>query len=522
MLTGQFGDSKINKNILVTGASGFVGSALYRRLLRDGRNVFGLVRSLNEEDEKFIKGDILSVRETDFSLCKPDVVIHCAGLTKSSAKAAYDKNSQLHAVNVEGALNVARQASLLKCRRFIFMSSVKVNGEATPIGQPFTLYDSPAPLDAYGKSKWEAEKRLIDFTRQKGMELVIIRSPLIYGPQVKGNFAALTKLLELGIPLPLAKIKNKRSLIGIDNLVDLIATCIDHPNAANQVFFASDEQDLSTPELLRGMANAMEISLMLFLCPPKVLYVAALTIGKAGLAEKLLGSLQVDISNTKHLLGWLPPVSVQDGLNRYFRKYDSFCGVKRINTMTLAVLRIFDIAFAILGLISASPVMLLIFLLGCLDTGQPIFRQERLGRNQIPFILLKFRTMAPNTPSVATHLASPNAVTSLGSFLRRTKFDELPQLWNVLRGDMSLIGPRPGLPSQPELTVAREKRGVFAFRPGITGLAQINGIDMSTPELLSKVDAQMIAEMSVRSYFWYLFSTLVGQGRGDRLNTRKK
>jgi nucleoside-diphosphate-sugar epimerase len=320
MLTGQFGDSKINNNILVTGASGFVGSALYRRLIRDGRNVFGLARSLNEEDKKFIKGDILSIRETDLSRCRPGVVIHCAGLTKSPAKAAYDKKSQLHAVNVEGALNVARQASLLKCKRFIFMSSVKVNGEGTSSGQPFTLHDPPAPLDAYGKSKWEAEKRLIDFTRQKGMELVIIRSPLIYGSQVTGNFAALAKLVELGIPLPLAKIKNKRSLIGIDNLVDLIATCIDHPNAANQVFFASDGQDLSTPELVRGMAKAMERSSVLFLCPPKVLFVAALIIGKADLAEKLLGSLQVDISKAKHMLGWSPPVSVQDGLNRCFRK----------------------------------------------------------------------------------------------------------------------------------------------------------------------------------------------------------
>ena len=276
---------KINDNILVTGASGFVGSALYRRLLRDGRDVFGLVRNQNEEGQNFIKGDILSLRETDLLRCQPGVVIHCAGLTKSPAKAAFDKKSQLYAVNVEGALNVARQAALLKCRRFIFMSSVKVNGEVTSSGQPFTLNDLPAPLDAYGKSKWEAEKRLIDFTRQKGMELVIIRSPLIYGPQVMGNFAALAKLVELGIPLPLAKIQNKRSLIGIDNLVDLIATCTDHPNAANQVFFASDDQDLSTPELLRGIAKAMEKSLRLFRCPQNVLFVASLIIGKAGLAR---------------------------------------------------------------------------------------------------------------------------------------------------------------------------------------------------------------------------------------------
>ena len=190
--------------------------------------------------------------------------------------------------------------------------------------------------------------------------------------------------------------------------------------------------------------------------------------------------------------------------------------------MTPVVLRIFDVTFSTLGLIFASPVMLLILLLGFLDTGQPIFRQERLGCHQVPFVLFKFRTMTLDTPSVVTHLANPNAVTFLGSFLRRTKFDELPQLWNVLKGDMSLIGPRPGLQGQSELTAAREKLGVFTVRPGITGLAQINGIDMSTPELLSRVDAQMIAEMSVQNYFWYLFSTLMGRGCGDSLNTHKK
>ena len=187
--------------------------------------------------------------------------------------------------------------------------------------------------------------------------------------------------------------------------------------------------------------------------------------------------------------------------------------------MTPVVVRIFDITFSTLGLIFAFPIMMFVLLLGLLDTGRPIFRQKRLGRNQAPFILLKFRTMAPNTPSVATHLASPYAVTSLGYFLRRTKLDELPQLLNVLRGDMSLVGPRPGLPNQPELTAAREKLDVFAVRPGITGLAQINGIDMSTPELLAQADAQMVAEMSLKNYLKYIFLTFIGQGSGDRIKS---
>ena len=187
------------------------------------------------------------------------------------------------------------------------------------------------------------------------------------------------------------------------------------------------------------------------------------------------------------------------------------------NITIIASLRVFDIFLSIVGLLLALPVMLLILLLSMVETGRPIFLQERVGRNKDLFVLLKFRTMAPNTPSLATHLASSHAITPLGCFLRRAKLDELPQLWNVLKGEMSLVGPRPGLPNQPELTVAREKLGVFGVRPGITGLAQINGIDMSTPELLAQTDARMIAEMSVRNYFRYIFLTVIGKGSGDRV-----
>ena len=180
-------------------------------------------------------------------------------------------------------------------------------------------------------------------------------------------------------------------------------------------------------------------------------------------------------------------------------------------------LRVFDIIFSVAGMLFASPVMLLILFLGILDTGRPIFLQKRLGRNKAVFTLIKFRTMAVNCPSVATHLARASAITPLGHFLRRTKLDELPQLWNVLNGEMSLVGPRPGLASQNKLTNARNRLSVFAVKPGITGLAQVTGIDMSTPKLLAKTDAEMIASMSVRNYFKYIFLTVLGKGQGDRV-----
>lgn len=181
--------------------------------------------------------------------------------------------------------------------------------------------------------------------------------------------------------------------------------------------------------------------------------------------------------------------------------------------------RVLDVVIAVPGLLILSPFMLALWLIGLFDTGSPLFFQERVGRHRRPFTLVKFRTMRPGTPSVGTHLADPGAVTPWGTFLRRTKLDELPQLWNVLRGDMSLVGPRPCLPNQTELIAARARLGVFSVRPGITGLAQIQGIDMSMPEQLAATDAQMIASLDLAAYFRYLALTLGGRGAGDRITT---
>ena len=179
--------------------------------------------------------------------------------------------------------------------------------------------------------------------------------------------------------------------------------------------------------------------------------------------------------------------------------------------------RIFDVIFSLLGLVFGLPVLSIIWILGLLDTGYPIFRQERVGRNMHTFTLFKFRTMSKGTASMASHLASGASITPLGSFLRKTKLDELPQLWNVLMGDMSLVGPRPNLFNQEDLIKAREALGVYSVRPGITGLAQIKDIDMSKPKLLAKTDAEMISTMSIANYFKYIFQTVAGKGQGDRV-----
>lgn len=181
------------------------------------------------------------------------------------------------------------------------------------------------------------------------------------------------------------------------------------------------------------------------------------------------------------------------------------------------MLRVFDFTFALLGLVCGFPVLLIIFIMGLFDTGSPLFLQQRVGRHKKPFTLVKFRTMTPDTASVASHLASAASITKLGGFLRKTKLDELPQLWNVLTGDMSLVGPRPNLYNQDELIQERDALGVYNVRPGITGLAQINDIDMSTPKRLAETDAQMVSKLTLPDYFKYIFLTVAGKGSGDRI-----
>lgn len=183
------------------------------------------------------------------------------------------------------------------------------------------------------------------------------------------------------------------------------------------------------------------------------------------------------------------------------------------------MIRFFDFVFSFLGLLFLFPLLMLLYIIGLFDTGSPLFLQKRVGKGRKPFSLVKFRTMHKGSAQVATHLANKKSVTKYGAFLRRTKLDELPQLWNVLKGDMSLVGPRPNLFNQVGLIEEREKRGVYNYVPGITGLAQINEIDMSTPELLAVTDAEMLGSMNIGRYFYYIFATVSGKGRGDRIKS---
>ncbi|MGG1354820.1 hybrid nucleoside-diphosphate sugar epimerase/sugar transferase [Psychrobacter pacificensis] len=502
--------------VLITGATGFVGSAIQQRIAADGNYDLTIaVRNINEQSEavRIVKvDDLTAVTDWNYALKDVDVVVHSAARVHVMDDKSADPLTEFRKVNVEGTLNLARQAVEAGVKRFIFISSIKVNGESTELGKPYTANSKPNPIDPYGISKYEAEQGLLKIAETTSLEVVIIRPTLVYGENVKGNFNSLMKWTYKGIPLPIGGIKhNLRSLVSVDNLVDFIITCIEHTDAKNEVFLVSDDDDISTAGLLEEISQGLGVKNKAVNIPAKFINTAASAIGKSGVAQRLSGSLQVDISKAKTLLGWRPKYSTSESIRKTARFYKS--SVTGPKSMVLQ--RPLDIVFSATGLVVASPLLIGAAAIGYLDTGSPLFIQERVGKDQKPFKLVKFRTMKVDTASVASHLADNSSITKLGKVLRKTKLDELPQLINVLKGEMSLVGPRPNLFNQNVLIEAREEMGVYNVLPGITGLAQLSGIDMSTPERLAKKDKEMIDTINLKNYFSYILSTALGKGSGD-------
>lgn len=302
--------------VLVTGATGFIGAALVDRLLREGR--FVVRAAVRREATELpvpierVAGDMDPGTNWEPALTGVNAVVHLAARVHVMREMATEPLAEFRRVNVSGTLNLARQAAAAGVQRFVYLSSVKVNGES---GR-YTEADPPAPEDPYGISKHEAELGLRGMAAESGLEVVIIRPPLVYGPGVRANFQALMRAVARGVPLPLGAVDNRRSLVALDNLVDFIVTCLAHPSAANETFLVSDGEDLSTTDLIRRLGRAMDRPARLIPVPASVLMTAATLLGRRDVARRLLGSLQLDTSKARQRLSWVPPISVDEGLRR--------------------------------------------------------------------------------------------------------------------------------------------------------------------------------------------------------------
>lgn len=314
--------SRLRALIAVTGATGVIGSNVVQTLVSDLR-ARAITRNGNIVSSQALSnstiwpvGHINSSTDWLAALTGVDCVIHCAARAHIMNEAGADPLAVYREVNTDGTRRLAEQSAVAGVKRLVFVSSIGVDGIHTNLRGPFSLSDRPSPVEDFAISKWEAEQALWDVSARTGLEVVVVRPPLVYGPGVKGNLARLLKLVRSGVPLPLGAVQNQRSLIGLDNLVDLLIRCVDHPEAAGQTFLVSDGEDLSTPDLLRHMAAAMSRSARLFPVPVSQLHLAGSALGKRAEIDRLVGSLQIDSSHTRQVLGWTPPVSVQEGIRR--------------------------------------------------------------------------------------------------------------------------------------------------------------------------------------------------------------
>ena len=316
---------------LITGANGFVGLRLCEEARRLGWMVRGAVRTpfqFGRGIEQAAVGSIDGGTDWTAALRQIDVVIHLAARVHVLHNDSLDPLAEFLKVNLLGTENLANQAARAGVKRLVYVSSIKVNGEVTLQGAKFTEDGPAVPQDPYGVSKWQAEQALHQIAQSTGLEVVIIRPPLVYGPGVKANFAALMRAVQGGWPLALGSVQNRRSLVALDNLVDLILTCVSHPSAANQTFLVSDGHDLSTTELVRGLARAANMPARLMPVPVWALRAGATLLGMEGEVQRLCGSLQVDISKAERVLGWRPPVSVEEALRRAVAGAGPGAGVK--------------------------------------------------------------------------------------------------------------------------------------------------------------------------------------------------
>jgi lipopolysaccharide/colanic/teichoic acid biosynthesis glycosyltransferase/uncharacterized protein YbjT (DUF2867 family) len=455
---------------LITGVNGFVGRMLSEQMIACGWSVRGTVRALTQLNalpvgvEGICIGSITPHTDWSAALTGIDTVVHLAARVHVLKESAADPMEAFRTVNVAGTERLARMAAAAGVRRLVFLSSVKVNGEGRTAS--YTEQDEVSPQDPYSISKWEAEQILRLVAAETGLEVIILRPPLVYGPRVKANFLNLMKLVHRGIPIP---------LLNVGNLSDVIITCITNPKASGQTFLVSDDESVSTPELVRRLATALGRSARLVPFPLFLMHFAGKVIGKSSAVDRLLSSLSVDISKIRKDLGWSPPATMAQGLKETadWFKTVSVGKSKPMKRTTDIVIAVFALVFLFV------PLSVIAAFVKMTSQGPILYWSDRIGKNNSIFKMPKFRTMKVNTPAVATHLLSEpeQYLTSIGKFLRKYSLDELPQLFSVIKGDMSFVGPRPALFNQDDLIVLRTQKKIHLLTPGLTGWAQVNGRD---------------------------------------------
>ncbi len=517
-----------NQKVAITGSNGFIGKPLTARCLASGAHVVGVLRQPSKQIDlkgitlKYV-GEIGPDTDWEEALNGVEAVVHLAGISDASKKIA--SVQKIHQVNALGTEHLARCAAHSGVRRFVFLSSIKVHGETceTPIRET----DPIGPCSEYAASKLKAETAIWRICNTTGMEAVILRPALVYGPGVKGGFLKLMSWIAKGMPLPLGAIRNRRSILFLDNLIDGIMNTLTHAGAAGKTFFGCETRILTSHARIDSDVVQLACGQNPAVFHPRVSAPDALLGQRAEkrISEPCRIALGGHITNPRR-----DRVEARRfGRNRY-SKNRLLVPRKRCPRMKVTgscVLHIprklknvfFDLLFSSLAIFPATLLGIVIAtIIRTTSKGPVLHWSRRIGRDNTLFLMPKFRTMHPDTPAVATHLLeNPERwITPVGKLLRKFSLDELPQLYSVLTGDMRLVGPRPALFNQDDLIALRTQKGIHRLKPGITGWAQVNGRDDLPIPVKVRFDEEYLKKRSLRFDLKILLLTVIGclKGKG--------
>ena len=500
-------------SVLITGAKGFVGNQLTNYFDQKELSWVGTTRE-DSQEKKFITIPSIT-SETDWSYALKGIssVVHLAARVHVMREHSNNAEQEYLTTNYQGTVKLAQDAAKSGVKIFVFISTIKVNGEGRK--KPYTEEDIASPQDFYGKSKYKAEQELENISKETGMKVVVLRPTLIYGKGVKGNLESLMKAITYHLPLPVKGITNQRSFTYVLNLSDAIYTAITKRDSVKgfQVYLMSDGESLSTYQLVKelsGIANRLSFTLYI---PKSFFKLIEVALRKPGIYNRLSGNLTVSIDKFRNDFNWKPIASTVEGLRESF--IESKYHTKLSYTLSK---RVFDLFLASLLIITLFiPSILVAILIKLTSKGPILYWSKRIGKNNITFLMPKFRTMMIDAPQVATHLIDnpKEFLTPVGSFLRKSSIDEFPQLWNILIGQMSFVGPRPALYNQSDLVIARTNCKVEILTPGLTGWAQINGRDEIPLDKKVLLDREYLERKSIFFDIYIIVLTFfkVFQGR---------